>query len=117
MQDHKTGPEVYNTINESECGPYNYPLPVMVSSQCGRVPREEDFIMDSPGKVVQAIHIIQIHSWVSITTCLVVLLGFAMLLHAVEQFKGEDLIGNNSLPIEIIGAHDLENMEEFILGV
>ena len=104
-------------INESKHGPHNHPLPVMVSSQHGRVPREENSIIDSPGKALQAIHIIQIHFCVNLTMCLVALLGFVVPFRDAEQCKGEDLIGNDSLPIKIIGAHALENMEEFIQGV
>ena len=110
-------PHCCSLINESKCHPHNYPLPVKVSSQHRRVPREEDSIIDSPGKVLQVIHIIQIHSPVSLATHLVVLLRFAMPFSAVEQCKGQDLIGSDSLPIKIVSAHTPGNMEEFIQGV
>ena len=74
----------------------------MVSSQHGRVPGKEDTIIDSPGKVLQAIHIIQIHPCISLAMGLVTLLWFASLFCAVEQCEGQNLIGNDSLPIEVI---------------
>ena len=76
--------------NESEHGPCNYLLPVMVSSQCRRVSREEDSIIDSPVKVLQAIHIIQIHSWVSLTTCFGHFLGLSC--HSMQRSDAKERI-------------------------
>ena len=94
--------------------PGNYPLPVMIPRQHGQVPGKEDTIIDGPGEVLQAIHIIQIHPCSSLAMGVVVLLRLAPPLCTVEQCEGQNLIGNNSLPIEVISTYTPEDVEKFV---
>ena len=45
------------------------------------------------------------------------LLVTSMLLHAVEQCQGQDLVSNNTLPIETVGPHTPEDVKHLIHGM
>ena len=45
------------------------------------------------------------------------LLGTAVLLCVAERHQGQDLVSNNTLPIDIIGPHTPEDMEHLIHGI
>ena len=68
----------------------------------------------SPGKALQAVCIIQIHPHISLAAGHVGLLRLASPLHAAEQCEGQNLTGNDSLLIKVIGTHTPENMEKVI---
>ena len=53
------------TEDQAESGPLNHTLPVMVACQVWQVTRHIHPIVQSPGKAHKAIHVTQVHPWVS----------------------------------------------------
>ena len=104
-------------VDQVESGPHNYMLPVMVACQVWWVTRHIHPIVHSASKMLKAIHITQVHLWVSSPKGITLLLLATVLLHAVEQCCLEDFISNNTLSIHIICSHSFVHVKQFVKHV
>ena len=93
------------------------PYPVMPVLELWGIPRQEHAIIDSLSELLEPLLIIHIHQSRHVLTGVVGVYGFALPLHTVEQGKQQDLIGNNTLPVDVVHPHSPKHMEQLIQGI